>query len=161
MEKLIYPHIQKNDYHVKILKNLFAGSISENILFLQGLYYCNILSDNESLFLNQLYEIALCDQEHCQLLANLIKHSGGDPTYAGGNGISLSGTMIDYSKNIGSMLTEMISLKEKILIEYALATKKIQDKKIISSINVIIADERSHKEILEKLLQKYKNECEK
>lgn len=148
--QLNYLLISKNLYQAKLLKNLFNSSFGEVFLHLQFAYYSSVLSD----FDNNFYDVfnIICNEDflHEQKLANLIKILGDNPVFNFEN----YNFEIKYFKSIKQILLQSLELKEKIIIEYKFAVKKIQNNIIKKELNLIICDEEKHRQILRKMIEK-------
>ncbi len=143
----------RNSYYSGILQNLYSGSESETIIFLQLQYHSYILSSFNDQISNLLQEIALQDLKHQELLAHAIQMTSGDPIYCNSQGKWLGGRQVDYIKDTKQIIMTNLEMKEKIIIDYKLAISKIANQQIKTLLSVILADEESHRDILSNILK--------
>ena len=151
-----YPIIKnycKNSYYSGILQNLYAGPEGEVVLFLQLRYHYNILKLFNPKIADVIYEIALTDLKHQELLANAIQMTYGNPIYATTQGKWLGGRQIDYIKDTKQLLLANLEAKEKTIIDYKIAISKIENTQIKLLLSAILADEENHRLILKKLIK--------
>lgn len=147
LENKKYPTINsliKNSYYCGILKNLYAGSEGECVVFLQLKYQIYILKNFRAEIACLLEEIVKTELLHQQLLANAILMSGGDPTYANSQNKWLGGRQIDYVKDIKQIISYDIEIKEKVVIDYKIAIAKIDNVEIKKLLASILQDEEIH-----------------
>lgn len=151
-----YPKIKgfcKNAYYAGLLQNLYAGTESETVLFLQFRYQSYILSQFNEQISRVLNDVALCELKHQELLAHAIQITGGDPIFACSQGKWLGGRQIDYIKDTKSILQINLEAKEKSIIDYKLAISKIDNTQIKLLLTAILSDEENHRLIFKKLLK--------
>lgn len=158
LENKKYPTIKslrKNSYYSGILKNLYAGSEGECIVFLQLKYQTYILKNFYAEIVSLLEEIAKTELLHQQLLADAILMSGGDPTYSNSQNKWIGGRQIDYVKDIKQIISFDIELKEKIIIDYKIAIAKIDNIEIKKLLASILQDEEIHLRKLKKVQENF------
>ena len=148
--------IQANNYYANLIKSVYVGEESETNLMLQFLYFSYVLSNFENDFSKAFYDIAQDDLDHHSMLGECLVRLGGDPNFINKN-VPLSGKDFEYFKGIKQMLEYGICQKEKAIIKYKIIINKILEKEIKNILEIIICDERKHKEMLENLLKKYNN----
>lgn len=151
-----YPTVKsycKNSYYSGILQNLYAGPEGEVILFLQLRYHCSVLKTFNPKISNVLFEIAITDLKHQELLAHAIERTYGNPFYATTQGKWISGRQIDYIKDTKQILHATLEAKEKSIIDYKLAISKIDNNQIKQLLVAILSDEENHRLILKKLIR--------
>lgn len=155
IENKISKRLTHNSYYAGVIKNLFGGSDSETNYFLQFLYYSYITTNLENEVSALMYNIAQDDIDHHAMLADCILCLGGDPIYASSSNVWFSGKNVDYLKSTKQIILIAIEMKEKSIIDYKTAISKIPEKEIKNVLEIILADERKHKEQLESLQNKY------
>ena len=147
LENKKYPIIhslRKNSYYSGILKNLYAGSEGECIVFLQLKYQTYVLKNFHPEISDLLEEISKTELLHQQLLSDAILMSGGDPTYSNSQNKWIGGRQIDYVKDIKQIISYDIEMKEKIVIDYKIAIAKIDNLEIKKLLASILQDEEIH-----------------
>ena len=149
--------INHNDYYSKLIKEIYAGDNGETFMFLQFLYFSYTLSSFENEFTKTFYLISQDDIDHHAMLGECLVKLGGEPTYISSKNIALNGINFEYFKGLKQIIEYAIEIKEKSIINYKILLNKIQEKEINNILEMILCDEQKHKELLENMLKKYKN----
>lgn len=123
------------------------------MIFLQLRYHFYILENFNEKISEKLNNIALEDLKHQELLANVIQMTSSDPKYLNSEGKWLSGKQIDYIKDIEQIIALNLEAKEKAIIDYKIATSKIDNQQIKLLLSSILEDEEKHREILKTILK--------
>ena len=123
---------------------MYCSNESEIVSFLQFEYQKNLLLPFGNEYARFFGYVAQEDLFHSSLLAETIISLGGLPVYCDNQGKWLGGRRIDYVKNIKSMISFDIELKEKMIIDYRTAISKIDDIKIKKLLEMIVNDEQNH-----------------
>ena len=138
-----------NNYHITLLKNLYGGESGETFCVLQFSTYAFTLKGKKSEFSNVFFNILKDEQIHQNTLGELIVSQGGDLV------LENIEKNISFTKNIKNMFENCIEIKEKSIIEYKLAIKRISDLKIKKILKNILADEQKHLCIIKETFDKY------
>ena len=144
----------KNNYQIKLIKNLYCGELGETQQMLQFLYFCYVTNINND-FYEILQTIQKDDSSHHNILGELLHGLGDEPSYFSGNHIPLSGVNFEYFIGLKNIINYALEIKEKIIINYKIAINKIQEKNIKKILENILADEQKHKQLLQNLQTKY------
>lgn len=144
----------KNDYQIKIIKDLYCGELGETQQMLQFLYFCYV-TNVQSDFYETLQTIQKDDAAHHKILGEILQKLGGEPSYFSGNNIPLSGLNFEYYKGLKNILDYALEIKEKIILNYKIAINKISEKNIKKMLENILISEQKHKQLIQKLQEKY------
>lgn len=137
--------VSQNGYFAQLLKSLYVGENSESFCAMQFLIYSSNLSNFENEITTLLHKIAKDDFNHANKIGGLIITLGGDLKNE-----NLQNKYC-FSKNINEIINNSIKIKENCLINYKIIRNKIQNSLIKKEIQIIIADEQKHYELLKKL----------
>ena len=157
MEKFVLKKMAQNTYYASLLQDVFGGANGETKCLMQMLYFCYELSVFENEFSKVFYDIAIDDLTHHNVLGEMIVRLGGEPALCSHSNIVFSGNDIERVKGIRQILDTAIEMKEKCILNYKILLTKIPEKEIKNILEIILCDERKHKELLENLLKKYQN----
>lgn len=158
---LPYPEIdikEKNLTYAKMLKKCYCGLYSELTLLNQYTYQ-QLLMDS---YLKEIFrEIAKIEEEHLNILGELIISLGGEPYFTIEKKNKIFNWSTKYIKrdtSLKNILINNINSEIEIIKEYRKITSIVENENIVTILNRIILDEELHIKIFNKI---YKNEIEK
>jgi bacterioferritin len=159
MAEVPYPSIRvmgPNKYYAEILKDDYAGKISEFSAISQYLYGDFISNNNKEI--SKLFEnVAIIEMLHLEILADLIMQLGEDPIYTGGYTDSnryWNSSYVFYGNNIKDQLEFSIKIEKEAINAYLKSIELIKDKYIVEILRRIILDEEVHIKLFEHALNK-------
>lgn len=154
---LPYPEVIVNcpDLHdARILREDYAGRVSETTATLQYMYQHYILSEIEEEIADALEGIAIAEMHHHELLGKAITALGGDPII-GGMSSFFSGGYVNYCKNTKELLETNIMGEYAAIRNYRKSISCLYNTSVKELLERIILDEELHIKILNSLLEKY------
>ena len=140
--------LTKNSYYEGLLQDLFCGNDGFFTIFLHFFYQFNqffVYNNNFSQIFKFVY---MKELENCEVISNLLILIGGDAKYYSSSKKFLSGSGIDYVKNLKSAFELDIELLEKSLIDVKNALAKIDNFEIKDKLKIIV---KNKEEELDKL----------
>lgn len=140
--------LTKNSYYEGLLQDLFCGNDGFFTIFLHFYYQFNqffVYNNNFSSIFKFVY---MKELENCEVVSNLLVLMGGDAKFYSSNKKFISGSGIDYVKNLKSAFELDIELVEKSLIDVKNALVKIDNTKIKEKLRIVI---KNKEEELDKL----------
>lgn len=140
--------LTKNSYYEGLLQDLFCGNDGFFTIFLHFFYQFNqflVYNNNFSSIFKYVY---MKELENCEVVSNLLVLMGGDAKFYSSNKKFISGSGIDYVKNLKSAFELDIELVEKSLIDVKNALVKIDNTKIKEKLRIVI---KNKEEELDKL----------
>lgn len=140
--------LTKNSYYEGLLQDLFCGNDGFFTIFLHFFYQFNqflVYNNNFSSIFKFVY---MKELENCEVVSNLLVLMGGDAKFYSSNKKFISGSGIDYVKNLKSAFELDIELVEKSLIDVKNALVKIDNTKIKEKLRIVI---KNKEEELDKL----------
>ena len=140
--------LTKNSYYEGLLQDLFCGNDGFFTIFLHFFYQFNqflVYNNNFSSIFKLVY---MKELENCEVVSNLLVLMGGDAKFYSSNKRFISGSGIDYVKNLKSAFELDIELVEKSLIDVKNALVKIDNTKIKEKLRIVI---KNKEEELDKL----------
>ena len=140
--------LTKNSYYEGLLQDLFCGNDGFFTIFLHFFYQFNqflVYNNNFSSIFKFVY---MKELENCEVVSNLLVLMGGDAKFYSSNKKFISGSGIDYVKNLKSAFELDIELVEKSLIDVKNALVKIDNAKIKEKLRIVI---KNKEEELDKL----------
>ncbi len=153
-----YPEVEvsgKNEGSACIIYNLFAGKISELTAFLtytyDGAYFNDAINNAAETFKN----IALCKQNHLNLLALLLTKLGSMPKYHD----CIRGDFtwwnaekdMKYPSYVNMALLDAIDLETQLIENYNIASAEVRDPYISTLLRRLVMDNRYHLDLLNQL----------
>ena len=135
-------------YYEGLLQVLFFGNDGVFPIFLHFFYQFNqffVYNNNFSSIFKFVY---MKELENCEVVSNLLVLMGGDAKFYSSNKKFISGSGIDYVKNLKSAFELDIELVEKSLIDVKNALVKIDNAKIKEKLRIVI---KNKEEELDKL----------
>lgn len=153
-----YPELKNCFYSsrdVQLLKDAYAGRVSEMTALSQYMYQYIITKPNKYDIAHILEEIAINEMIHAELLAEAIVTLGGNPKYVNARNNFWTSSFVNYNTNIKMFLKINIDDENKAINYYKFIIKNAENKCLIPLIERIIKDEEIHiiafKEILKLL----------
>lgn len=151
---LPYPKVETNAPNIKdamILRETYAGSVSETTAILGYMYDHFILDEIDSNVADVMKKIAISEMHHLELLGDAIVTLGGDPIYYGMR-YPFSGSYVTYKKAIRQILVSRIQGEKSAIRGYRHAIAHLSNESAKALLERIIIDEEIHIDILESLL---------
>ncbi|MDV4149672.1 ferritin-like domain-containing protein [Clostridium sp. AL.422] len=144
---LPYPEIdikEKNLEYAKLIKKCYCGLCSELTLVNQYTYQQLLMNS----YLKEIFKkIAMVEEEHLNILGNLIIALGGDPSFSITKRNKIFNWSTKYIHNdtsLKNILINNINNEMAIIKEYRNITSIIDNENIITILNRIILDEELH-----------------
>lgn len=137
---------------VRMLKDLYAGSVSETGAILQYIFQ-SYVCDHHNKDISQIFlQIAEQEMEHHKLLGDAIVEFGGDPNYLNSKGMMFTANNVAQCTNLKEMLQADIKSEKAAIANYEKSIENFTNESLIALIKEIIADENEHLSIFESLL---------
>lgn len=157
---LPYPsldRLQPNDYDLQLIRNNYAGVISELSAITQYVYHQLHAKYNDFTYIgSSLLSIAQIEMRHLNIFGTMILKLGGNPKFMYENNCKLSywnGGMIDDICQVQSMLQSDILLEQKTILCYQQQATLSTQPTISLVLNRIVLDEELHIDALNSLYQ--------
>lgn len=157
-----YPKVEvegKNIAYANLLLQDYAGISGEDTAIHQYIYQKFDKAGIDPEFSETLSKIAMIEMRHLELLGETIKLLGVDPKFKfienSSNCLTYwSGSFVDYTTDIVSMLQNDILIEEEAIKNYQYHISIIDDKYIKRLLYRIIEDEEQHLRCFHMLLDK-------
>lgn len=157
---LPYPKIDVNEKNLefaKMIKKCYCGICSELTLVNQYSYQQVLINS----YLKEIFKkITKVEEEHLNILGELIISLGGDPFFTiekRSKIFNWSTKFIKKDTSLKNILINNINSEVEIIKEYRKITLIVENENIVTILNRIILDEELHIKIFKKI---YKNEIE-
>lgn len=157
---LPYPKITniKKDLQLAYnLKKAYAGNISELTCISKYIYQHIELSDDFKEIKEAMRTIAIVEMRHLNILGNLIKKLGLDPTFTSYNSIDnevyWESSYVNYDNNLNNIMLDNIKGEEAAIGEYKNIIKQTNDQDLQNILERIIIDEEQHIKIFQSILK--------
>ncbi len=154
--ELPYPKIQvigPNPYYANIIKEDYAGMVSEMTAINQYLYHYFDTKNYDKEVGDTLEQIAIVEMRHLEILAELISLLGEKPIYYTQNSF-WSACYVYYGNNLYEQLVNDLNSEYAAIENYNCHINIINDPYIKEILERIIADEEEHIKILKDLINK-------
>ena len=143
-----------------IIYDLFAGRVSVLSAFMACTYDGAYFYDERGNVGKLFRDVALCDENHLNMLALLITKLGGQPKYHG----CIRGrytwwqseTDINYPTYLKMALLDMIEMETKLIENFNSAAGEVRDPYVSTLLRRLVMDHRRH---LELFTESYNNCC--
>lgn len=148
MAEMPYPEVEidcPSTKDVKCIMDLYAGVDSELTAVIQYMYQSYIIGDKNEELHSSLEHIAMAEMKHMELLGECIVALGCTPV-TGGNRQFWNGSMVNYNKDIVSILDINIKAEEKAIAGYKLAARSVDNYSVKELLERIEMDEKIHLE---------------
>lgn len=150
------PKLPKSPKYAKLVYDSYAGCMGELTAITQYIYEQITLNYNKDIS-KILLDISIQEMKHLDILGKIIVSAGSKPVYTDSNGICWN------SKNVNSECLDIEKImKTNIKAEEEAINGYINLKRYTNNITLrkiydrIILDEKTHKEVFEKILKTYK-----
>ena len=139
-----YPMVGKGSdpNTVKMLKEDYAGAVSEMTAVAQYIYQ-NILSTDDESFANAVLQIAIVEMSHLDMLGDAILALGGNPTFGNGS-IFWQPSSVNYSKTLPEMLMADINAESQAIVNYETHASQTTNADVKALLERIVQDEQLH-----------------
>lgn len=148
----------KNSYYEGLLQDLFGEKDGFFTIFMHFLYQKNQIFVNYPDFASDFEELLSLELKSCEKTSELIIGLGGDAKFYSSNKKYISGSGVDYVKNLRSILELDIELVEKAIIDIKNAYSKIENASIRASLNEILILKNDQLNILKNCFLNLENE---
>lgn len=155
---LPFPEIkvsEKNLSYASLLKNDYAGYVSELTSLSQYFYHYIVLENTDKEIAEMLQNISVIETFHLEVLAKLIYLLGDKPKYFAQNNY-WNAEYITYGTNILDQLEADLQNELDAIENYEKNIALIKDPFIVNILQRIILDEEVHVRLFEKAIQKIK-----
>jgi bacterioferritin len=139
-----YPTVEKGSdpETVRMLKEDYAGAVSELTAVTQYLYQNVLSADNES-FANAILQIAIAEMSHMDMLGDAILALGGNPAF--GNGTTYwHGKHVNYARTLPEMLSADIAAETQAIANYERHAERARNASVRALLERIVKDEKLH-----------------
>ena len=139
-----YPTVDKGSdpNTVRMLKEDFAGAVSEMTAVSQYIYQNILSSDNES-FANAILQIGIVEMSHMDMLGDAILALGGNPTFGNGT-VFWQGKLVNYARTLPEMLRADIESETQAIANYERHAANTTNAAVRALLRRIIKDEQLH-----------------
>jgi bacterioferritin len=139
-----YPTVGKGSdpNTVKMLKEDYAGAVSEMTAVAQYIYQ-NILSTDYESFANAILQIAIVEMSHLDMLGDAILALGGNPTFGNGS-IFWQPSSVNYSRTLPEMLMADINSESQAIVNYESHASQTTNSDVKALLERIVQDEQLH-----------------
>ncbi|MCI8729266.1 MAG: rubrerythrin [Clostridia bacterium] len=152
---LPYPKVESDAPNLKdamIIRETYAGSVSETTAILGYIYDHLILDEIDSDIAAVMKKIAISEMRHLELLGDAIVALGGDPIYYGMR-YPFSGSYVTYRKAVRPILMSRIAGEKSAIRGYRHAIAHLSNESAKALLERIIIDEEIHIDVLEDMLR--------
>ena len=146
MAALPYPELEidyPSSKDVKCIMDLYAGVDSELTAIIQYMYQSYIVGNKDDELHTLLEQVAMAEMKHMELLGECIVALGGTPV-TGGNRQFWNGSVVNYTKDIVSILDINIRGEEKAIALYKQAARCVDNYSVKELLERIEMDEIIH-----------------
>ena len=139
-----YPTVGKGSdpNTVRMLKEDYAGAVSEMTAVSQYVYQNILSTDNES-FANAILQIGIVEMSHLDMLGDAILALGGNPTFGNGS-IFWQGKLVNYARTLPEMLRADIEAETQAIANYTRHAANTTNASVRALLLRIIKDEQLH-----------------
>ncbi len=139
-----YPTVAKasDPNTVRMLKEDYAGAVSEMTAVSQYIYQNILSTDNES-FANAILQIGIVEMSHLGMLGDAILALGGNPTFGNGS-IFWNGKLVNYARTLPEMLRADIEAETQAIANYRRHAAATTNPSVRALLTRIIKDEQLH-----------------
>ena len=139
-----YPTVDKGSdpNTVRMLKEDYAGAVSEMTAVSQYIYQNIVSTDNES-FANAILQIGIVEMSHLDMLGDAILALGGNPTFGNGS-VFWQGKLVNYTKTLPEMLRADIEAETQAIATYERHAANTTNASVRALLRRIIQDEQLH-----------------
>lgn len=151
----MYPVVAVERCNLQYAKLLLPGlnnGKSETSAVMAYMYQHWVLDCQYPLIGNTVYRIGKVEMHHMEMLGELITLLGARPSFCCCKHACWSGSMLDYSTDLKSMLLNNIRDEEGAVHFYLSTAKIIKDERICILLKRIAKDEELHMQIFKNLL---------
>ena len=141
---------------VRCLMDSYGGESSETTAIMQYMYQAYILKEIDYELYKTIENIAIQEMTHHELLGETIVKLGGTPVI-GGYRQFWNGAMVNYTKDIMSILDANIKGETIAIENYKKAIKCVDNYSIKELLEAIISDEKEHLKTFYELKEHFKN----
>lgn len=127
---------------VRMLKEDYAGAVSEMTAISQYIYQNIQSTDNES-FANAILQIAIVEMSHLDMLGDAILALGGNPTFGNGT-VFWQGKLVNYARTLPEMLRADIEAETQAIANYERQAAKTANASVRALLERIVQDEQLH-----------------
>ena len=131
-------HLFKNSYYEGLLQDLFCGKDGFFTVFMHFFYQKNQIFEYYPDFYKDFCEVLDFELKACSRLCELIIELGGDAKFYSSTKKYLSGSGVDYVKNLHAILELDIELVEKGRIDLKNVYSKVENANLRASLNEIL-----------------------
>lgn len=139
-----YPTVDKGSdpNTVRMLKEDYAGAVSEMTAVAQYIYQNILSTDNES-YANAILQIAIVEMSHLDMLGDAILALGGNPTFGNGS-IFWQPKSVNYATTLPEMLRANIDSESQAIANYTRHAQNTRNASARALLQRIIKDEQLH-----------------
>lgn len=150
---LPYPEVEGkiDNGTLTLLMQSYGGKGGELSAISQYIYE-DILFGKEKEITEQIKGIAICEMKHFELLGEAIVTFGGEPLFSGAYRF-WSGSFLNYSKDLSSLIAYNINSEENAIREYEKIINYTDNDTLKRLIGRIIMDEQLHITLFENMLK--------
>jgi bacterioferritin len=127
---------------VRMLKEDYAGAVSEMTAVAQYIYQNILCTDNES-FANAILQIAIVEMNHLDMIGDAILALGGNPTFGNGS-VFWQGKLVNYARTIPEMLRADIEAETQAIANYERHAASTKNASVRALLERIVRDEQLH-----------------
>lgn len=138
----------KNSYYEGLLQDLFGEKDGFFTILMHFLYQKNQIFINYPDFASDFEELLSLELKSCEKTSELIIGLGGDAKFYSSNKKYISGSGVDYVKNLRPILELDIELVEKSIIDIKNAYSKIENASVRAVLNEILIIKKDELNIL-------------
>ena len=139
-----YPTVGKGSdpNTVRMLKEDYAGAVSEMTAIAQYIYQNTLSTDNES-FANAILQIGIVEMSHLNMLGEAIQALGGNPTFGNGT-VYWQGKLVNYARTLPEMLRANIEAETQAIETYERHAARTTNASVRALLERIVKDEQLH-----------------
>ncbi len=151
---LPYPEVEGkiDNGTLALLMQSYGGKGGELSAISQYMYEDILFGKDEKETTEQIKGIAICEMKHFELLGEAITTFGGEPLFSGAYRF-WSGSFLNYSKDLPSLIAYNINSEENAINEYEKIISCTDNDSLKRLIGRIIMDEQLHITIFENMLK--------
>jgi bacterioferritin len=125
-----------------MLKEDYAGAVSEMTAVAQYIYQNILSTDNES-FANAILQIAIVEMSHLDMLGDAILALGGNPTFGNGS-VYWQPKSVNYARTLPEMLKANIEAESQAIANYESQASQTPNASVRALLERITQDEQLH-----------------
>lgn len=133
---------QQNSYYQGLVQNLYCGTKGCFVAFMQFFYQFNQNCVFQPEFCDCLRLLFEKELENCEILSEIILRMGGDNKYFSSARKFLSGSSVEYIKNVERAFLADIELLEVNIIDVRAVINKIENMEIRAMLKKVLENKK-------------------